>query len=306
MKRSAQRTLALPWAYRLPGLCRTCQLRAFASAPPPNSTPTSPPKPVYSPPPRIKAWTKQADEDDFVPKILGAPIGQRASPRPLHEQAPIAKLSAQERNLESRQELVKELSKSYFRDRTNTKYHKGKTFLANPQIFKPGPALYFPNIRGTTLDAPKVLSDTTSVLRGKVSVVTIFKSQWAVSQVESFVGKKQNPDVHALLDDPRAQLVEINVETNYARALIQRLFLGNLKGERKREDWKNYFFLREGIPDNLREAIGYINGEVGYVYLVDENCKIRWAASAEAEGDESQYLVKGLKRLLGDVAPASS
>ena len=43
-----------------------------------------------------------------------------------------------------------------------------------------------------------------------------------------------------------------------------------------------------------RENIGLLNDKGGYVYLVDQECKIRWAGSAIAEPKEKESLVVGM------------
>ena len=40
----------------------------------------------------------------------------------------------------------------------------------------------------------------------------------------------------------------------------------------------------------VREALGMTNTHVGYVYLIDENLRIRWAACAEPTQEEIQAL----------------
>ena len=40
----------------------------------------------------------------------------------------------------------------------------------------------------------------------------------------------------------------------------------------------------------LRDPMGMTNSKVGYVYLVDENLKIRWAGCADATEKEAQSL----------------
>jgi ATPase complex subunit ATP10 len=41
----------------------------------------------------------------------------------------------------------------------------------------------------------------------------------------------------------------------------------------------------------VREPLGMTNSRIGYVYLVDENLKIRWAACADAMEEEEEALV---------------
>lgn len=40
----------------------------------------------------------------------------------------------------------------------------------------------------------------------------------------------------------------------------------------------------------VREALGLANKHVGYVYLLDENCKVRWAGCADAKVEEARAL----------------
>lgn len=42
----------------------------------------------------------------------------------------------------------------------------------------------------------------------------------------------------------------------------------------------------------MREPLGMTNSRIGYVYLVDENLKIRWAACADAMEEEEEALVR--------------
>ena len=48
----------------------------------------------------------------------------------------------------------------------------------------------------------------------------------------------------------------------------------------------------------MKEAIGLLNDKTGYVYLVDEQNRIRWAGSAIAEPQEKESLYNGLNRLI--------
>ena len=43
-----------------------------------------------------------------------------------------------------------------------------------------------------------------------------------------------------------------------------------------------------------------MNDKVGYVFLVDEKCRIRWSACADAWPEEKDALLRGLKRLIDE------
>jgi ATPase complex subunit ATP10 len=47
-----------------------------------------------------------------------------------------------------------------------------------------------------------------------------------------------------------------------------------------------------GIQEYVREPLGMTNSRIGYVYLVDENLKVRWAACADAKEEEEEALIR--------------
>lgn len=44
-----------------------------------------------------------------------------------------------------------------------------------------------------------------------------------------------------------------------------------------------------------------LNTKVGYTYLVDHHCRIRWAGSGTGHPDEVEGLTKGLARLVDEI-----
>lgn len=193
----------------------------------------------------------------------------------------------------------------YFRDWKNLDHHKGKTFLAPPRLFKPDKSLYFPNLFGQTLlKTTSLPRDTTPILRGKASVVILFSGAWAEKQALSFISEKANPGLHAILQahKGRAQLVRVNIEDqSMMRYWIVRIMTRWLRKNFFEENWGKYFMVKAGISDEIRESIGYLNGKVGYVYLVDGDCKIRWAGSGPADAEEVQSLTKGMATLMTEM-----
>lgn len=201
------------------------------------------------------------------------------------------------------------MAKPYFRDWSNMSLHKGKSFLAPPRPFKADVSLYFPNLFGRTLlKDDKKPRDTTPLLQGKLSVVAIFSGQWAENQANTFIDAKANPELHRLLSENKglAQVVRLNVEDNRMRAWLVTLFMGNLRSTYGKENWDKYFLVRTPVSDEIREHIGLLNSKVGYVYLVDKECRIRWAGSGNAEGDENAGLVKAVQRVLAEMGRTSS
>lgn len=244
------------------------------------------------------------EEPEFIPRPLGRPIGFQTPPKAgqntgVKEKKTYTGATMSERNLQKRKDIVEQWGQNYFRDFKNIRKHRsGKTFMANPKIFRKEAALYFPNFHGETLEGTG--RDTTPVLQGKVSVVNVYSSNWGETQAQTFTGKKENPELRELLAENKevAQMIDVNVEENTMKAWILKVFLWNLRRQRAEEEWEKYFIVRKGVTDRIREAIGLLNGRVGYVYLLDENCKIRWAGSGNAEGTEKDDLTKGFKKLI--------
>lgn len=203
-------------------------------------------------------------------------------------------------------------------------HHRGKLWIAPPRLFRADLSLWFPNFFGRTLlqkgPEGRKPRDTTPILEGRpASVVAIFSSVWAENQTLSFVAPSANPELHELLQESQqsetpsgsdggvsgragAQLVRLNIETNPIRAWLVSLFKGSLRRKLGRDAWNKYFLVRNEPSEEIREAIGLLNSKVGFVYLVDSRCRIRWAASGMAEGEERASLVRGVKRLLAEHA----
>jgi ATPase complex subunit ATP10 len=260
-----------------------------------------PTEPIPTPTPDPK------DDDVFIPKPLGRPIGFREPPHAGENtgkqkvKKDYTGMSFRERNLEKRKDLVERWSTNYFRDFKNIrKYRSGKTFMANARIFKKEAALYFPNFHGKTLAEKS--ADTTDVLEGKITVVNVYSSQWGEAQAQTFTGKKVNTALHQLLEQSphMVQMVDVNIEENSMKAWIISLFQWRLRSSKPKEDWNKYFVVTKGVSEKTRETIGLLNGRVGYVYVVDQDCKIRWAASGNAEGSEMDDLNRGVARLVSE------
>lgn len=177
-------------------------------------------------------------------------------------------------------------------------HHRGKLWLSSPKLFKAGSALYYPNMQGYTLANASKMSDTTSILSGKISIVSVFTGLWAEEQAKTFVSEEANPELKRIVDGTDVQRVWINIEEDWMRAGLLRLFLGGLRRKIRESEWGRYFVVRRGLEDAVRQDMGMVNAKIGYVYVVDEKCKIRWAGSGDAGEGEREGLSGCVSRLV--------
>ena len=119
-----------------------------------------------------------------------------------------------------------------------------------------------------------------------------------MNQTHTFIRNNTALDEAIDVASDVAQRVYLNVEENWMKAGLIRLFWSSLRKSIQEEEHGRYFLVRRGITDTTREETGMLNSKLGYVYLVDHECKIRWVGSAEAFPGEKESLVKGVERLV--------
>lgn len=89
--------------------------------------------------------------------------------------------------------------------------------------------------------------------------------------------------------NPHFQYVQVNLQENILKAFLVNLFVGQLRETVPPELHDTYLVSTQNM-EYVREALGMTNSKVGYVYLIDENLRIRWAACAEPTQEEIQAL----------------
>jgi mitochondrial ATPase complex subunit ATP10 len=296
--------------------CRQCQRRLLHSsrrlhqtASPnngPDLTPLGLPKVDIAPKRQI---APRMLKKDFEAKPLGAPVGVNRAPRPSDD--PVAdfqrSMAAKSKdwagrldsNTATRQHLLKTMDRSHVRDYKNITNAKGggKFYLANPKLYRSNISLYWPNLKGRTLASEE--ADTTTLLKGWISVVCLFQRQWALAQTRTYVGSKEHPELAKVIKENQdvAQILDISMEDLAGFSLFARMFEWNLRRGKTKEEQQRYF-VTSNIPVVIKESLAVMNNSVGYVFLVDEDCKIRWSACAQASPEEKDSLINGITSMI--------
>lgn len=196
-------------------------------------------------------------------------------------------------------ELEVEFRKSGFHDLYVLKKTNGKIFYSPPSYWKADKSLYFPHLSGQRLADGEECNIEDS-LAGKVSIVRMFTTDVGKNLIDSyFVDKTHGLDYLKndldLLKDVEgaksAQIIEINMAENWLKMAIVNFAKNKYASivPEHRHD-KTFICNRTQLPFQIREEIQINNLYSGYVFVIDENLKIRWAASGEASQKDFNLL----------------
>jgi len=164
-------------------------------------------------------------------------------------------------------------------------------------------SLYFPDIMGSALDGSGK-KHTTDLCTGRISLISILTTR--ISEVRfwpSFVTA-----VHSNIDSPQVHVagfttqahsrfsthplyipIMINIQENLLKSFVVSLLLPSIREQVPKELHPTYLVSAQNM-EYVREDIGMVNKHVGYVYLVDEMCRIRWAGCGDAKVEEARAL----------------
>ena len=174
--------------------------------------------------------------------------------------------------------------------------------LAPPLTIFLQAALYFPDIIGKTLDkgAP---AHTTHLCQGKISVISMLSTK--ISEVSRTstplfqflrLGHLQvqtaslvNPTNEVFLSNPNYRFVQINLQENLLKSLLVSMFLSSLRRTVPANLQPTYIVSSQNM-EYVRDNLGMVNKHIGYVYLLDEHLKVRWAACGDAKLEEADAL----------------
>lgn len=198
-----------------------------------------------------------------------------------------------DKHLEKRKFLIKQATSGYFEDFHKTMHggHGGKMWMAPKVLIREDKSLYFPDVAGKNLLGDQV--HTTTLCKGNISVVAFLSTQVAEEHVKSFTKFV----LAAYTSDPKFKFVQINLQENILKSAIVSLSKSSIKRNMPQEFHETYMHSSQNM-EMLRKPLGFENKHLGFVYLVDENLKIRWAGCGYAKDEEGVYLMELTNKLL--------
>ncbi|KAK6463443.1 ATPase assembly factor ATP10 [Scheffersomyces coipomensis] len=178
---------------------------------------------------------------------------------------------------------------------------KGKIFTPPISYFKKEKSRYFANFKGHRLIEPDI--NFYDLLKGKVNVVRVYSKQSAFDCVKSYfeidgkdlAGKDYN---EFLTKFNRSQIIDINLPYRWYEGYFLNQSKKSILKRLPKERYGNYFILPlQELPYKVREELMCDNMCAGYIYVIDEDGKIRWCTSGKANDEELEFLWMCLERL---------
>ena len=96
---------------------------------------------------------------------------------------------------------------------------------------------------------------------------------------------------------PSYQFLQINLQENPAKAFLVSLYLSSLRSKIPPALHPHYLLSKQNL-EYERGPLGMNNKHIGFVYLVDERCRVRWAGGGLALPQEAESLKNCVKVLL--------
>ncbi|GMM37224.1 Atp10 protein [Saccharomycopsis crataegensis] len=238
--------------------------------------------------------------------------------------------------LKRKENLEKEFATSGMYDMFIFRKTGGKVFISPRSYFKKEKSLYFPNfIADENLEKGKNISTydvfTNSGANDKFSIVRIFTtaigqnftkkyfdinkfSDLSLKNKEASDGAKNylqsNETFQQLKTNyPNLQIVNVTLYDNFFKKWIFKTFASKAikKNVSDPEYLKNFLILNKKYIDvPTKESINYLNGITGYIYIIDNEGKIRWLSCGDPEESDIQTLWKTVQGLQLEVGKKTS
>ncbi|PVV02920.1 hypothetical protein BB560_002621 [Smittium megazygosporum] len=187
-------------------------------------------------------------------------------------------------------EVFNRNSKS-FKENLHLKKFGPKLFEATAELIPEKRALYMPRLQCKSLLGNQ--QEISLFLKGKISLVVFEFAKFAEPHAKSYI----EPFESIFKENPKVNLVQLNIEENMLKAFILKTFLGYIRATIPKYR-QNSYFTHFGSINTIKQQLGIANKFLGYCFLVDKNTKIRWYANGLATKQEQETLIKLTHSLL--------
>lgn len=197
-------------------------------------------------------------------------------------------------------QLDHDIKHSPFYDSKSFSNTQGKIFTPPVSYFKRDKSKFFPNIVGENLQGNTVaLQD---VIPGKVSIVRIFSTISGERCTNTYVEDNLTEIGYTQLQEKykNAQIVDYNIPQSWIKGLFVKMAKSNLRKIVPSARHDKYFILPNTLFGvDIRKVLKCDNNCSGYIYVLDDDGRIRWATSGYANESEKAILwraVEGINR----------
>lgn len=211
----------------------------------------------------------------------------------------VGSLFSNERKEQRQKKLDHEIAHSPFYELKSFRNVNGKIFTPPVLWFKRDHSLYFPDFYGLTLAGNTSLFD----VLGPVNLVRVYSTVSGENCCNTWFGDYLHDYAKFKLDYPQAQIIDINIPQNWLKGFVINLLKGHIRKTLSPERWDRYFVLPDHIfPFDIRQKLLCDNMCSGYVYVLDNEGKIRWATSGFALDEEKALMYKCVRGLEKEAA----
>ncbi|CAE6421646.1 hypothetical protein ACGC1H_001847 [Rhizoctonia solani] len=250
----------------------------------------------------------ESQPDTGVPlQFLSRPLGVDEIPSALPKSwnAKREELLDRDKHMEKRRHLVKQVARGYFHDFHKLKHHGGKMWIAPRVLIREDKALYFPDVKGVSLDNRSTVH-TTTACTGRITLLSVLSTKISELHAQSFA--EHTLEQHK--GNKNFQYMQINLQENLLKSWLVSLSLSSLRSTVPPEFQPTYLLSSQNM-EYLRVPLGMENKHIGYTYLLDDNLKVRWAGCGFARPEESEALANCTRILLdrldsGSTSPTTS
>lgn len=201
-----------------------------------------------------------------------------------------------------KRQLDHDIAHSPFYESKSFANTQGKIFTPPVSYFRKDKAKYFPDFQAyTLLNEKRALHD---VLKGKVTLLRVFSTISGENCVNTYTKDSLSEDGYSELQSkyPNTQIVDVNLPQSWIKGLFVKLAKSNLRSIIPPARQNLYYIVSHSLFTlDVKTTLKCDNMCSGYLYLLDQDGKIRWATSGYAADEECEVLwrsVRGLEKEL--------